>query len=61
MYSNPSLDVVLPLLRQYHVRYIYVGPFERESYPEQGLAKFENAPGLSPVYDRDGVKIWEVL
>jgi YYY domain-containing protein len=61
MYSNASLDLVLPLLREYHVRYIYVGPFERETYPEQGLAKFENGPGLSLVYDRDGVKIWEVL
>jgi YYY domain-containing protein len=57
MYSNPSLDAVLPLLRRYNVRYVYVGDFEREYYAAAGLAKFD---ALKTVYNRDGVQIYEV-
>ncbi|HEX6511103.1 MAG TPA: DUF2298 domain-containing protein, partial [Chloroflexota bacterium] len=57
MYSNPSLDSIRPLLQQYGVRYVYVGPFERETYPAQGLDKFAALPA---VYEADGVTIYEV-
>jgi YYY domain-containing protein len=57
MYSDPSLSDVMPLLRRYGVRYIYVGPLERETYSASGLAKFQALPA---VYDHDGVVIYEV-
>ncbi|HLY67676.1 MAG TPA: DUF2298 domain-containing protein, partial [Chloroflexota bacterium] len=57
MYTSPSLDAVRPLLQQYGVRYIYVGPFERETYAASGLAKFDALP---TVYDADDVAIYEV-
>ncbi len=57
MYTNPSLEAIRPLLRQYGVRYVYVGQFERETYPENGLAKFSDLPA---VYQSDGVAIYEV-
>ena len=61
MYSNPSLDAVMPLLRKYDVQYIYIGGFERDSYPAAGLDKFSQPnPALSLVYDQDGVQIWQV-
>jgi YYY domain-containing protein len=56
MYTNPSLDTVQPLLTQYGVRYVYVGPFERETYPASGLDKFNALPS---VYDADGVAIYQ--
>lgn len=57
MYTNPSLEAIRPLLRQYDVRYVYVGPFERETYPQTGLQKFAT---LQAVYDADGVAIYQV-
>jgi len=57
MYNSPSLDAIMPLLQQYNVRYVYVGPFEQETYQGAGLAKFDQLPA---VYSRDGVKIYEV-
>ena len=57
LYTNPSLDAVRPLLAQYAIRYVYVGPFERETYPAGGLDKFD---GLPAVYNQDGVTIYEV-
>jgi YYY domain-containing protein len=57
MYTNPSLDAVQPMLHQYGVRYVYVGPFEREMYPAVGLDKFAALPA---VYNADGVAIYQV-
>ena len=57
LYANPSLAAIRPLLRQYGVRYIYVGLFEREMYPASGLDKFSALPA---VYSADGVSIYEV-
>jgi uncharacterized membrane protein len=61
MFSDPSPDRVLPLLAKYQVRYIYVGDLERAYYPAAGIAKFGQMPDtLRPVYDRNGVTIYEV-
>ena len=57
MYSAPSLQDAMPLLHQYHVRYVYVGGLEQETYPAAGLAKFNQLPR---VYQRDGTSIYEV-
>lgn len=62
IYSELDPNAVLPLLRQYHVGYIYVGPFERAVYPAAGLAKFAGLAGsvLDLVYDSGEVQIYAV-
>ncbi|MCJ7550146.1 MAG: DUF2298 domain-containing protein [Anaerolineae bacterium] len=46
------------ILERYNVGYVYVGPLERQRYPEEALAKF--AEMFSTVYDQNGVTIYEV-
>jgi YYY domain-containing protein len=63
-YNTPDTERALAILRQYHVRYVYVGPYERLYYDPAGLAKFDvlAARGLlRVVYDREGVRIYEVV
>lgn len=66
IYSTPDSAQALELLRYYHVRYIYVGPLERQTYAQQssiGLDKFNRMVGssLRIVYNSDGVTIYEVV
>jgi YYY domain-containing protein len=63
-YNTPDTERALAILRQYRVRYVYVGPYERLYYDPAGLAKFDvlAARGLlRVVYDREGVRIYEVV
>ncbi len=46
------------ILERYSVSYVYVGPLERQRYPEEALAKF--AEMFPTVYDQNGVTIYEV-
>ena len=61
MYDDPSPDVTDALLRSYHVTYVIEGELEQAFYPA-ARAKFDSMVGkyLSVVYDRDGVKIYQV-
>ncbi len=66
MYTTTDTALALELLRYYHVRYIYVGPLERQLYgnqPINGLSKFDRMVGetLSIVYRANGVTIYEVI
>jgi DNA-binding beta-propeller fold protein YncE len=62
IYSNPSTEKVEPLLRRYHVGYVYVGWLERKTYPSAGLAKFDTAKDLfTPAYENREAKIYRVL
>jgi uncharacterized membrane protein len=62
MFNDPSPARVVPLLRKYQVRYVYVGDLERAYYPAAGLAKFDQMTDvLRPVYQQDGVTIYEVI
>jgi YYY domain-containing protein len=62
IYSNPRADAVEPLLRRYHVGYVYVGPVERKTYPRPGLAKFDASPSLFRlVYENPEVRIYRVV
>jgi YYY domain-containing protein len=62
MYDTIQPGELLPLLRKYHVEYVYVGPLERAYYSEAGLRKFDDLlnVALDLVYDQDGVKIYRV-
>ena len=63
IYSTQDASVAMDLLRQYGVRYIYVGQLERAYYPREGIAKFDSglAPYLSKVFESDQVSIYQVL
>lgn len=59
--SIATFDDVAPLLDQYGVRLVYVGPLERATYDAQALAKFERAADageLDVLYEADGVTIY---
>ena len=60
-YSEAAPDRILPVLKQYDVRYIIVGPLERALYPGPGFAKFEApSPYWDTVYNQDQVRILRV-
>jgi YYY domain-containing protein len=64
LYSDPSPEVALEVLRKYEVSYIYLGDVERIYYPGPGLDKFEvmRAQGLlNLVYHNERVRIYEVV
>ena len=51
-----------PILQDYGVRVIYVGPLERATYPTEALAKFDQAVTdgrLTVLYEQDGVTIYQ--
>jgi YYY domain-containing protein len=58
IYTAPDLSEAMPLLKQYGVDYVYVGPAERQAYGEDGLAKFESS--FEAVYTSSGVTIYRV-
>ncbi|HEY8477786.1 MAG TPA: DUF2298 domain-containing protein, partial [Chloroflexota bacterium] len=62
MFESPDATAIQPLLRKYHVRYIYVGPLERAYYSPAGLEKFERGVGtwLDVVYRNEQVTIYRV-
>jgi uncharacterized membrane protein len=55
-------------LRKYDVAYVYVGPNERQKYPADGLAKFDQMlevafqQGSATIYRvRDGIEAREAV
>jgi YYY domain-containing protein len=56
LYSSVNPAEVLTLLDKYGISYVYVGPVERERYPESGLAKFDLL--MDVVYDTGVVTIY---
>lgn len=57
LYTSADAAFTLSLLRSYHVRYVYVGAAERQTYGQQAdhFAAF-----LNPVYSQAGVTIYAV-
>ncbi len=58
IYAAPDLSEAMPLLEQYGVDYVYVGPAERQVYGEDGLSKFERS--FEAVYTSSSVTIYRV-
>ena len=59
--SSKEVDSdLMQILRHYNVRFIYLGPVERERYPE-GILKFEDWGNLQTIYQNEGVVIYEVV
>ncbi len=57
IYSATSIDAILPLLKKYNVKYIYIGYLEKQHYNEKALRKFEK---FKKIYDDGKVEIYEV-
>ncbi len=61
IYSSPDLRVALPLLRRYHVGYVWVGGLERETYPAEGLQKFGEGGMLELAYENRDTRVYRVV
>jgi len=61
IYSTKDKKLALKKIKEYGISLIYVGWLERETYPIEGLAKFdEYRSSIYPVYANTGVKIYGV-
>ena len=58
IYRAPTAEAARPLLDRYGVRYVVVGPIERTTYGDTGVAKWDELGRR--VFDRDGTTIWEL-
>ena len=56
IYTNPDQSTVMGLLRRYHVRLLYVGAAERQTYNGADLDRY--ASYLTVVYQHAGVTIY---
>jgi uncharacterized membrane protein len=64
IYTTPDTTQALDLLHHYHVRYVYVGTLERQTYAANSSAsldKFDHMAGLRVVYRSGDVAIYEVV
>ncbi|HET9223660.1 MAG TPA: DUF2298 domain-containing protein, partial [Roseiflexaceae bacterium] len=58
IYSTPNVDEARALLNKYKVDYVYVGQLERNAFPPESLAKFDQIG--SPVFREGDVTIYLV-
>ncbi len=58
IYRATDAATARPLLDRYDVRYVVVGPIERTSYGDAGIAKWDELGRR--VFDRDGTTVWEL-
>lgn len=57
-YKTTSVEEARAILERYDVEYVYVGPLERDSYGEAGMAKFVQIGEV--VFQQGGVTIYRV-
>jgi uncharacterized membrane protein len=57
LYTTPNWDAAREIIDRYDIRYIYIGPLERSTYPvnEEKFNLF-----LKPIYQQGNVTIYEV-
>ena len=57
LYTTPSWEMAQEIIERYGIRYVYVGPLERSTYPvnEEKFNLF-----LKPIYQQGNVTIYEV-
>ena len=57
-YKTTSVDEARAILNRYKVEYVYIGGMERDSYGEEGMAKFAQLGEV--VYQNDKVTIYRI-
>ena len=57
LYSSFDPNLTLTLLDKYGIKYVYVGPLERQKYPPAALAKFDQL--LDVAYRNNSVTIYQ--
>lgn len=58
LFATQDQTAARKIFDKYGIIYVYIGPLERQRYPEPGIAKF--AAMASVIYDQDGVTIYKV-
>lgn len=58
LFDTTDLERARQLLEHYHVDLVVVGPLERRTYKQDGLAKFASWDALQPVFSNDSVSIY---
>jgi uncharacterized membrane protein len=62
LYTSPDVQAAKRIIRQYHIAYVFIGPFEHSTYyanpSNPGLAKFRSI--LTPVLQRPGITLYQV-
>jgi YYY domain-containing protein len=62
IYSSKTVAPAETLLRRYHVGYVYVGWLERQTYPPEGLRKFDADKALLEVaYENREARVFRVV
>lgn len=62
IYTIPSAEAAVALMRRYHVGYVYVGWLERKTYPADGLLKFGEATQLFQLaYENPEARVYRVV
>jgi YYY domain-containing protein len=62
IYSSKTVAPAEALLRRYHVGYVYVGWLEQQTYPSEGLKKFDAEKALFEVaYENREAKVFRVV
>lgn len=57
IYNTQDLERVVPLLKKYNVRYVFVGALERKDFPASSLKKFEK---FKKIYSFNDSVLYEV-
>jgi len=57
LYTTPDWQTARDILTRYHVRYVYLGPLERQTYP---VSDFKFRTYLQVVFQQGGVTVYEV-
>jgi YYY domain-containing protein len=59
-YSLPDPEMKLRILQRYDVKYIFAGELERTYFGSEGVRAIDGLPGVTKVYDAEGVQVWQV-
>jgi len=60
IYTEPDFEKIASLIKDYQVKYIFVGELERKNYSKEGLEKFKDKTFCDEVFEREKISIYRV-